>query len=327
MDDPRCSHPRGIGFREGPRRRDRGSSVPCHLLCSYRVDDRCRLAAKHGDGACADARWLPVDRHIGRIGALRWRPIHRFYTANTEALKSDRIIALYEDRAGQLWIGTEHGGVTRYSQGTWTTYTTKDHLPYDSVPSLFEDPAGTMWVATTNGLARYHEGGFTPVTELGGLRLNNLMRGYWDREGTLWLGFWGGGLVSLRDGVLTVHHPLVDRQPDNWVRVITPAHDGSLYIGTRKGLLRFGGGKMTKYTTQDGLSSNEIECVLEDQTGTIWVGTQGGGLNRFTHGRWTVYNPSSGVGDDYIRSLLSDREGNLWVGTNTEHRAAEPVMA
>ncbi len=258
--------------------------------------------------------WVGTFGGVARFDGVRFTV---FTTANTKGLKSDRITTLYEDRAGRLWIGTEHGGVTRYSRGTWTSYTTKEGLPYDSVPCIFEDRDATLWVATTKGLARYRDEVFTPVTDWGGLALTNLMRGYWDREGTLWLGFWGGGLVSVRGGISTVYQPLANRRSDNWVRVITQGRDGSVYIGTRKGLLQFRQGKMIRHTTREGLSRNEIECVLEDRAANLWVGTQGGGLNRFAEGRWTGWAKRDGLSDDSIRTLFEDREGNLWVGTNT----------
>jgi ligand-binding sensor domain-containing protein len=45
-----------------------------------------------------------------------------FNTINTAGIKSDRIRALYEDAEGDLWIGTEHGGLTRYHRGVFTNY-------------------------------------------------------------------------------------------------------------------------------------------------------------------------------------------------------------
>jgi ligand-binding sensor domain-containing protein len=69
--------------------------------------------------------------------------------------RSLRILALYEDRAGALWMGTERGGLTRYADGTFTTYTTRDGLPVDTVGLLSGDRHGRIWSSTTVGLVRF----------------------------------------------------------------------------------------------------------------------------------------------------------------------------
>ncbi|MBI3949764.1 MAG: hypothetical protein HY314_04845 [Acidobacteria bacterium] len=77
-------------------------------------------------------------------------------------MKSNRILTLYEDREGRLWIGTEHGGLTRYAQGTFTTYTTEEGLPSNLVWSIGEDRESNLWIKTEpGGLTRYAQGTFT----------------------------------------------------------------------------------------------------------------------------------------------------------------------
>jgi ligand-binding sensor domain-containing protein len=52
-----------------------------------------------------------------------------YRTGSAPGLKSNCIISLFEDRRGVLWIGTEHGGLTRYAGGKFTTFTTANGLP------------------------------------------------------------------------------------------------------------------------------------------------------------------------------------------------------
>ena len=71
-------------------------------------------------------------------------------------------------------------------------------------------------------------------------------------------------------------------------------------------------------TTQEGLSSNDVNCLLQDKLGFIWIGTDNG-LNRFDGSEFKVYrnnqsNPNS-ISDNSIWSLFEDRTGNIWVGT------------
>ena len=72
------------------------------------------------------------------------------------------------------------------------------------------------------------------------------------------------------------------------------------------------------FSTSDGLSQSSVQCVLQDSTGFLWLGTQEG-LNRFDgydflHFRNRPDDPSS-LSNNWILSLLEDAEGHLWVGT------------
>lgn len=63
-------------------------------------------------------------------------------------------------------------------------------------------------------------------------------------------------------------------------------------------------------TTADGLTDNGITCLLEDRSGTLWIGTERG-LNRFDG---NLVLPIPGV-PDAISALAEDREGRIWAGT------------
>ena len=73
-------------------------------------------------------------------------------------------------------------------------------------------------------------------------------------------------------------------------------------------------------TISDGLSHNTIYCIIQDQAGYIWIGTQDG-LNKYDGYSFEVYrsydlaNNSTGFIGKNISSLFEDTKGNLWVGT------------
>jgi signal transduction histidine kinase/ligand-binding sensor domain-containing protein/DNA-binding response OmpR family regulator len=67
-----------------------------------------------------------------------------------------------------------------------------------------------------------------------------------------------------------------------------------------------------------GLSQSEVNCIIQDKKGFIWVGTLDG-LNRFDGYDMVVYRKNSTnantLYNNYIQSLFEDSQGNLWVGT------------
>src|SRR5437868_12846950 len=86
--------------------------------------------------------WIATFGGLARFDGVKFTV---FDVGNTEGLKSSRIFALCEDREGNLWIGTENGGLTRYREGVFTTFTMKDGLPKDSIFSIIEDRQGNLW--------------------------------------------------------------------------------------------------------------------------------------------------------------------------------------
>jgi ligand-binding sensor domain-containing protein len=70
---------------------------------------------------------------------------------------------------------------------------------------------------------------------------------------------------------------------------------------------------------KDGLSQSSVNCVVQDDQGFIWIGTQDG-LNKYDGYSFTTYyhDPadSSSICDNFIRDLAIDSVGNLWVGTD-----------
>ncbi|AZQ63992.1 hybrid sensor histidine kinase/response regulator [Flammeovirga pectinis] len=69
------------------------------------------------------------------------------------------------------------------------------------------------------------------------------------------------------------------------------------------------------YTTKQGLSQNDVNCIYQDQTGLIWIGTNDG-LSRFDGYEFKNYRiDSHNLPSNFIRTITEDNKGNLWIGT------------
>ena len=70
------------------------------------------------------------------------------------------------------------------------------------------------------------------------------------------------------------------------------------------------------YGQEEGLTNTVSQCLLQDRTGFIWVGTQNG-LFRFEGTRFEGFYRADGLPSSRIESLHEDGAGTLWVGTRS----------
>ena len=72
-----------------------------------------------------------------------------------EGLPSDHTTSIYEDQAGDIWIGTYQNGLSRLRpNGTITTYSTAQGLLENQVFDTIEDGLGNFWLTSNHGIFR-----------------------------------------------------------------------------------------------------------------------------------------------------------------------------
>ena len=87
--------------------------------------------------------WVGTSNGLARFDGVRFTT---FRSPDTPGLRSNRILCLYEDAYGALWIGTDGGGLTCYHSGQFTALGSEQGLSSDTVLCLGEDDAGRLWV-------------------------------------------------------------------------------------------------------------------------------------------------------------------------------------
>lgn len=239
-----------------------------------------------------------------------------FNRASTRGINSNRFLSLYEDRDGALWIGTEDGGLTRYRDGKFHTYTTADGLPHALVITVRRTPEGALLAMTAGGLARMQGERFEVVStdktsfdsEIGiqgpsgnaWYRVDTELRRVKDGKVTSYA-VPGGG-----KGVMVFNQLYEDGQGRVWI---------GNYANPKEGLWALKDEVMTRYSARDGLPPAALLSFCEDHEGTMWFGTDGDGLVRFKDGKFTTYTTAQGLSSNAVEAVFEDREGTLWVGT------------
>jgi ligand-binding sensor domain-containing protein/signal transduction histidine kinase len=71
----------------------------------------------------------------------------------------------------------------------------------------------------------------------------------------------------------------------------------------------------SSFSKMQGLKSGVINCMLQDKSGNLWIGTAGDGVSRYDGKSFTHYTEKEGLSHNFIFSMLEDQNGNLWFGT------------
>ncbi len=229
-----------------------------------------------------------------------------------QGLASDTVNAMFEDREGSLWIGTLKG-LNRLRDSRFTVVSTSEGLAEESVVSIAEDPRGALWFGTLNrGITRIENGQATSYSTANGLPNNRAVSVSVMPDGSVWVATLGGGLARYDGhGFSTVSK--ADGLPSNYLRSVTPARGGGVWAGASAGLALIKDGSVTSYASLPG-APIDINALLEDRTGTLWIGTITKGLTRFHNGRFTRFARDHPLSRTEILGLYHD--GNaLFAGT------------
>ena len=237
-----------------------------------------------------------------RTGVLRFRGVERLeelaratpaarYTKR-DGLAADVVIRLFEDSRGDIWMATvgegPASGLSRLERTTGTLhhYTDRDGLPtFDRfyVSSMAEDTAGNVWIGFSGdgGLVRYRAGRFERFDAEDGIPSGSIRNLVVDRQNRLWGASYRGGLLR------------VDRL----------AQDRPVF---------------SRYTTTQGMSSNQVTAVVEDRLGRIYAGTARGidRLDPLT-GRIRSHPAGEGLPIGEMHAAIRDRTGVLWASYTT----------
>jgi signal transduction histidine kinase/ligand-binding sensor domain-containing protein len=113
--------------------------------------------------------------------------------------------------------------------------------------------------------------------------------------------------------VRTISSPQIIQRPylkDEKGEAILDPEGNHYYLGDG-GISHF-----TTFTTDDGLSLDNITSSLLDRSGNLWFGTWGGGISKFDGVSFTNFTTAHGLSNNLVHCLAEDVDGNIWIGTD-----------
>ncbi|MBK9257854.1 MAG: hypothetical protein IPM42_20560 [Saprospiraceae bacterium] len=228
-------------------------------------------------------------------------------------MKSVCITTIFEDKAGNIWIGMcDESGVTKYDGKYFTNYHKNKNLY--KVVSILEDKEGNIWFGGENGLLKYDGKYYTTFTNPDipvNVRINSLLE---DFEGNIWIGTNGSGLIKYNGRTFT-HFTQKQGLSYDFVNSILQDNIGNIWLGTDDGLSKFDGLTFYNYGVIEGFSYPVVNSIVENKAGHLWLGTYGGGIFKFDQESFIQYTEEEGLNNNYVFSMVLDNKENLWVAT------------
>ena len=257
--------------------------------------------------------WVGTDSR----GLLRFNSQGVAFLPNSD---SQAVTALFEDREGNLWIGSA-SGLERLRDSAFVTYSLPEGLPTDGSNPVFVDAENRMWFSPVDGGLIWVKDEKHGRVRAGGLDKDvvySIAGSIASAPDELWLGRRRGGLTRLRaerDSFSATTFTHADGLAQDSVYSVYQVRDGTVWAGTLSGgVSKLSDGEFTNYTTANGLASNTVASILEAADGTMWFATPTG-LSALSKDHWQTYTVKDGLPSDYVNCLLQDSSGVLWIGT------------
>lgn len=239
-----------------------------------------------------------------------------------DGLPQSQVNALIQDNSGNIWVGTNGGGLARFNGKEFQVFTKKHGLSDNIIGAIHQDQSGLLWIATSKGLTSYNGKSFRNYSADQGIK-DGLY--YWidhDSQGRIWtFGSENQGnrkILYLENGQFhdfTAEHPqLTDNNT-----IIYGFRDKSqkLHLSTKNALFELNDKKLTKSPLEDLFPEEQtVIPFLEDSQGNLLLAVGEfpniENLYKLKDQKLGVVELPTGTNASQIRWAIEDKEGNLW---------------
>ncbi len=256
--------------------------------------------------------WLGTLNGLVRFDGIRFAV---FDENNTPGLKSSRIIGLFDEKRGGLFVEPENAGVGLLKDGAIQS------LGFGSgtrIMSACEDAGGAAWFYGADGQLWRYQDGKTNRFLVGAERFSYCRALIRENDGRMWLGTdWGQ--VSIEPGTATGSNlPLQQSIRANKLEGLLASQKGGYWRIADGRIQKWNANQVNEFAmTNYPWGEASVAAMCEDRQGNLIVGTRGAGLFWFdAEGHVSSLSTSNGLSHDWVLSLYVDREGTLWVGTD-----------
>jgi len=261
----------------------------------------------------------------------------KYDATNNKSLSHNNVRSVYEDRKGNIWVGTEKG--LNFLQNGEKEFIHFFHDPNDAtsisgniIMSIFEDSKGRIWFGTeNNGINLIHDDyktftryNYDPANDNSPASnyVNHIAE---DSDGNIWFSH-QSRLTILDSGSNTFLQYQGDCKDIS--QVINDEEDGVIWTLSDRGILCLHNPNAKAFklyrpeaNNTNSISSEVVISIYEDSNEELWISTLHG-LNRYNpkNGKFTLYLHKDGnqktlpTNSNYSPGIFEDSDGNFWIG-------------
>lgn len=238
--------------------------------------------------------------------------ITNFTVAN--GLPRNESMTLFEDRVGNIWFGG-WGGAGRFIGDEPIALEGVEGV----VRGIAEDPDGNLWFATHgNGVFRYDWETVEHFAETDGLVSRTVNSVLVDAQGDVWFGTAQG--ASRFDGITWTSYTEADGLSSEEIGWIAQDNSGRYWFGGLGTIDRLDSGRSDGTLSPVRLPADMaveglVTCIIEDDRGRIWVGTNNGGALKMEDGAYRRFTTEDGLQHNNVSHIFEDDKGHVWFST------------
>ena len=271
-------------------------------------------------------------------------------------LSQSQVLCLFQSNNGELWLGTNQGGINRYNGSSFSYLNKSTGLSDNVVYSIAQDEQGRVMVGTNNGLNIIDGSAIDTMGIEDGLSHKGVVSIHVADNGKIWLGTGSGVCLLVGDTIIVFDQDSLLSK--STIVNIREGDEGSLWFCTvQNGVFRWNGIDILHINTDDGLKRDYVFDIMpmwedeawvygydglyhvrgekikridsipvpentifygyqRDKAGNIWIGTSSG-VVKYDHESYTLLTTENGLVNDNIWKIIEDREGNIWFGSKS----------
>ena len=237
---------------------------------------------------------------------------------DADAQIGEYIRNIFQDKEGNLWLGTNGKGVARYDGNEVQYFNQSNGLSGSQVTDVMQAKDGKIWLTTYGGISVYDGKSFTNYTMKDGLRGEWMWSVYEDSDGQIWASSIEG-LSQLINGKFVDFnftgqgiHAQDGRFTNHCVRDYIEI-DGSIWMATSGlGVAIYDGNNIAFLNEENGLCNNDVNNIIQDKNGDIWISTRFGGVCRYDGKSFVTYDTENGIENNESIIVYEDSAGRIW---------------
>ncbi len=252
--------------------------------------------------------------------------IRKFNPSSVET-SIGKVISLFADNSGTLWIGTEDDFLKSYD------------INNNKLVNYPQSVKGVRPIISNSDDFLLFGSLFTPGLRILNLKTQKISKVsdtqndlvislFKDESGIIWAGTFFHGICTFDRRKNRFAHYLNNPDNPDVVMSIFEDHNNDLWVGTFGNGVKYFNDSRDKIVSfinnpknSNSISNNRVLAIEELPDNTIWFGTISGGLNRYNKltGTFRQYKQrnslnSNGISSNNVTSLYNDHKGNLWIG-------------